>query len=247
MKKRLLFPLLFLLCCISVFAQPKLAITSYCDVRLESCKVQDQALALLEEKYSYDITVDYLYYFDIEDPQSSLAQIAVECANKQGLKQEYKTELQNNIDVLTMPALKQYAEYINADTNNFTFCFDTQMSAWDVLAEVEEAENDGVTTAPTVRFNQDIYEGSQTFTSLNSMINEYLQGSSAEPSTVEEIVTEQPKETEENEEVPVEETQEQEVQEEKEEESTEELQQIEEPLFYRAIKQIRVWMLGLFQ
>ncbi len=253
MKKRLiLFSVLALVIfAFSVFAQPKLVITSYCDVRLESCKAQDSALALIEKNYPYDVTVDYLYYFDTENPHSSLAQIAVECANKQGMKEEYKTELQNNLDVLTRSALKQYGENAGLAAANFSFCLDTQLTAWDVLEEVEEAEEDGVTEAPSVRFNHDIYTGSQTYTSLKSLVDEYL-GSSIQLSNdmisipLSNIEIE-PEETTEPNHQAYEESESISEELSLPEEGRQELEKIEEPLFFRVIKQIRAWMLGLFQ
>jgi len=245
MKKRfILFSALALIIfAFSVFAQPKLAITSYCDVRLESCKAQDEGLALIQEEYKYDVTVEYLYYFNTENPQSSLAQIAVECANKQGMKETYKKELQNNLDVLTRSALKQYADTVGLVPANFSFCLDTQMTAWDVLEQVEEAKEDGVTEAPSVRFNTQMYTGSQTYTSLKSLVNEYLniKEDSVEEETAEQ--TTEPIEVEDNQ-VNEESEPSQEV---PNEQGHEELEKIEEPLFFRAIRQIRAWMLGLFQ
>ena len=250
MKKRfILFSVLALVIfAFSVFAQPKLVITSYCDVRLESCKAQDKGLALIQEEYKYDVIVDYLYYFDTENPQSSLAQIAVECANKQGMKEEYKTELQNNLDVLTIKSLKEYGENVGLVPANFSFCLNTQLTAWNVLEEVEEAEEDGVTEAPSLRFNHDIYAGSQTYTSLKSLVDEYLNQDSTQPclSNDLDVIEIEPKEQDEannngNEEL------ENTFEELPNEQGQEELEEIEEPLFFRAIQQMRAWMLGLFQ
>ncbi|MFA6889145.1 MAG: thioredoxin domain-containing protein [Candidatus Woesearchaeota archaeon] len=245
MKKRfvLFSTLAFIIFTFSVFAQPKLAITSYCDVRLESCKAQDEGLALIQEEYKYDVIINYLYYFDTTDPQSSLAQIAVECANKQGMKQEYKQELQNNLDVLTLSALKEYANNIELVPANFSFCLDTQITAWDVLKEVKEAEEDGVTTAPSVRFNTQLYTGSQTYTSLKTLANEYLSITEESIKEKTEEQTTKPNEIKTSEEI----TNEEVITEEQAQQGQEELNQIEDPLFFRAIRQIQAWMIGLFQ
>lgn len=221
----------------SVLAQPQLYITSYCDASLEACSSQDQALELLEEKYSHDIVVESLYYFDTDDPKSSLVQIALECANTEGFKQEYKAEIQNNLDDLSRTALKEYAENVGIVAANFTFCLDTQATAADVLAEVLEAEDDGVTAAPSVRFNTKIYTGSQTYTSLHSLAKEYLEiDGETEKIEITEETTAEEEETE-----AVEETAEEEVSEEQPS-----LEELEEPLFFKIIKDFRTWLLSLF-
>ncbi len=225
----------------AVFAK-QLFITSYCDAALESCTTQDQALELLAGKYPHDIHVDYLYYFDTSDVQSSLAQIALECANKQSKKDVYKAELQDNLALITRDSLKQYADNVGLVAANFSFCLDTQATAWDVLDQVEEAEDDGVTSAPSVRFNMDMYTGSQTFTSLHTLVKEYLGVDAVSEETVSDVP-----ETEEAAEPDLEET----YNGAPEivgtpEEGQEALDQIEEPLFFRVIGQFRNWLLGLF-
>lgn len=246
-QKRGMFFIFTLLFSIIIFsfaglAQPQLYITSYCDVSLESCSAQDQALALLEEKYPYDIVVDYLYYFDTDDAKSSLVHIALECANREGMKAEYKAEIQNNLEDLSRTALKEYAENVGIFPANFSFCLDTQATAAEVLAEVLEAEDDGVTRTPSVRFNREVYAGSQTFTSLHALVKEHLEinGEVEETEITEETVAE-----EEEAEAVAEETEET-----AEEEVTEDqpsLEEAEEPLFFKVVKDFRSWLLSLFQ
>ena len=251
MQKRGLFlSLILFIVLLSLFSSAVFAkqvfITSYCDVALESCAAQDQALELLVEKYPFDVQVDYLYYFDTSDVQSSLAQIALECANKQSKKDVYKAELQNNLDLITRDSLKMYADNVGLASANFSFCLDTQATAWDVLDQVEEADDDGVTSVPSVRVNMDIYTGSQTFTSLHTLVKEYLNLDSEEQE--DEIAEVVPTETSEpTPSVDVEET----YNGAPEtigtpEEGQEVLDQIEEPLFFRVIGQLSTWLLGIF-
>ncbi len=254
-KRGLVLSLLIFITIISpsAFAE-QVYITSYCDVALESCKAQDQALELLAEKYPYDLHVDYLYYFDTSDVQSSLAQIALECANKQSKKDLYKAELQDNLAVITRDSLKQYADNVGLASANFSFCLDTQATAWDVLDQVEEADDDGVTSAPSVRFNMDIYTGSQTFTSLHTLVKEYLDlDTQEEVSETEEDEGDISEETEPSEgsvsesSVDLEETYNGAPETAgTAEEGQEALDQIEEPLFFRVIGQFRTWLLGVF-
>lgn len=227
--------IIFILSLLSVSA--KLTIVSYCDVTLEACKTQDTGLALLEEKYPHDLQISYLYYFDTEDVENSRVHIALECANKQGMKEEYKTQIQNNGDVLTRDALKEYAAIVTLDTGNFSFCLDTMATAPEVLGEVKQAQADGVTMAPTVRFNNDLYGGSQTFTSLHTLVKEYLNINEGDEETVQKSEEEIGQETspEEQEEV---------VQEEEQPKATETAE--DEPVFFKVIKQIRAWLLSIF-
>ena len=233
-------------------ASAKVYVTSYCDVTLESCRAQDQALDLLVEKYPHDLEVEYLYYFDTSDAKSSMAQIALECANRQSYKNEYKAELQNNLDDLSRAALKEYAALVGLTAANFSFCLDTQMTAWDVLDEVVAAEDDGVTsvpTVPTVRFNMDLYSGSQTFTSLHDLLKEYLgldgedenydyETDDTSPESAQEDVTPEIDEDEGE----IEESAS--VSEQARDDSA--LQEIEDPLFFRVIRQFRTWLLDVF-
>ncbi|MBI5003459.1 thioredoxin domain-containing protein [Candidatus Woesearchaeota archaeon] len=257
-KRGLLLSLIVSVLVFSLFSSVVFAkqvdITSYCDVALESCAAQDQALELLVQKYPHDLRVDYVYYFDTSDVQSSLAQIALECANKQSKKDVYKAELQNNLDIITRASLKEYADNVGLASANFSFCLDTQATAWDVLDQVEEAEADGVTSAPSVRFNMDIYPGSQTFTSLHTLAKEYLglDALDASEETTEETVSD----VDEAEEVAEEEAEPSVDLEETyngapetagtAEEGQEALDQIEQPLFFRVISQVRNWLLGVF-
>jgi predicted DsbA family dithiol-disulfide isomerase len=230
-------------------ASAKVYITSYCDVSLESCRAQDQALDLLVEKYPHDLEVEYLYYFDISDAKSSMAQIALECANRQGYKNDFKAELQNNLEDLSRDALKGYAANVGLTAANFSFCLDTQMTAWDVLDEVIAAEDDGVTFAPTVRFNMDLYSGSQTFTSLHELLKDYLglDGAPVDAETTETSVSYgEQEETEQQTDADA-------VQEEadtsvssSEARDDSALQEIGDPLFFRVIRQLRTWFLDVF-
>ncbi len=178
--------LFFLVSAFSVHA--KLSVVSYCDVTLERCKTQDQALKLLEQKYMYDISVDYIYYFDITVPTKSMVHIALECASRQGEKEMYKTEIQAHLSDLSRSALEDYAKNVELNMGNFTFCLDTAVTAWGVADQIEEAFSTGIAEAPAVRIGSDIYYGSQTFTSLESFIKEHLGLSPSK--TVAEYVTE---------------------------------------------------------
>lgn len=230
-------------------ASAKIYITSYCDVNLESCRAQDQALDLLVEKYPHDLEVEYLYYFDIYDAESSMAQIALECANRQRYKNEYKAELQNNLEDLSRDALKEYAANVGLTAANFSFCLDTQMTALDVLDEVAAAENDGVTSVPTVRFNMDLYSGSQTFTSLHELLKEYLglDGVDVDSETPETFVSGTEQE-EDKEQTDTEASQEETGASVSPSESSDDraLQEIEDPLFFRVMWQFRQWILTVF-
>jgi hypothetical protein len=167
-----LFAILFVVA--PVVSASAIDIMSYCDVTLEACAKQDKALELLEDKYPHDITVDYIYYFDVSNAKKSMAHIALECANWQGLKDVYKSELQDHLDDLSRSALETYAGNVGLSMANFTFCLDTAITAWDVSDEIVEADDDGVSSAPSVRINMDMYSGSQTFTSLHALVLDYM-------------------------------------------------------------------------
>lgn len=247
----LLFLLLFTL---SVSA--KLFITSYCDVSLEACKSQDQALVLLQKDYPSDIVVHYLYYFDTSDAKSSLAQIALECANRESMKDAYKTYLQDHLEEqqITRASLKSSADVVGLAAANFTFCLDTQETAYDVLAQVENAEEEGATTVPSIRFGDHMYTGPQTYTSLNTLVKEYL-GLTAEYS--EETTTEMSSSettassssgtsSTSSSETPSSEETTEASSSETTSSGTEQMQNIEQPLFFRVISQFRTWLLGVF-
>ncbi len=248
-KRGLLCILTFLfILVLSLSVSAKLYITSYCDASLESCRAQDQALVLLEQKYPYDIEIDYLYYFDTTNAKSSMVQIALECANKQGMKKIYKSTIQEHLEDLSRSALKAYANSVGLVAANFTFCLDTQATAWDVLDEVLTADDDGVTSSPSVRFNMDVYSGSQTYTSLDGLIQLYL-GISPEESkeetsqqTPEEYVSEQESKQEQE----IVETPSPNTQEIKSSSPEEEKQTVEEPLFFRVTAQFRKWLSEIF-
>jgi hypothetical protein len=242
MKKWVFF--LYSVLFIAAFAlssQAQVDIVSYCDVTLESCRSQDQALLLLEDKYPHDISVEFLYYFDVSDVESSMSHIALECAASQGMKDEYKLTLQNNVADLSRDGLVRYASELSLYMTNFTFCLDTASTAWAVLEQIEMAEEDGAYIAPSVRINMDMYTGSQTFTSLHALVLEYM-GLTKEKA--QEVMID----TEETVEGPVVELVEQEV-------GEEELVLIDEPeaeeyepmLFFRVVGPFWDWLASLGQ
>jgi hypothetical protein len=241
----ILFSLLFLLVVSSLSVAALLSITSYCDVTLESCKKQDQALELLEEKYPLDIEVDYLYYFDTSDPKASMAHIAVECAAREELKDAYKLEVQNNLGDFSRDALKQYAANVGLDAVNFSFCLDTGMGAWAVVEQIAAADEDGVSQIPAVRFNMYLYVGTQTFTSLHDLVKEYLglDGIEAE----ETAAVEGAEESLVGEAFAAEEVEEETVSEEVAAEGQEVLEEVEQPLFLRVLGKFWAWVTGLAQ
>ncbi len=255
MKKRVILgiSILLLLLLFSLSVSAKLYITSYCDVSLESCASQDQALALLENDYPHDIEVSYLYYFDTSDPDSSLAQIAVECANREGMKDAYKSYLEDHLSTeISRDSLKADADAVGLAAANFTFCLDTQETAYDVLNEIENAEEEGVTTVPSVRFGTDIYTGSQTFTSLHTLVQQYLNlsetESPAETTASEEAETTSSSSTSSKpySKTPSKTSSQTTSSEQSSETGAEEMQNIEQPLFFRVIGKFRIWMLDLF-
>ena len=122
------------------------------------------------------------------------------------------------------------------------------MTAWNVLEEVVAAEDDGVTSVPTIRFNRDLYSGSQTFTSLHELLKEYLglDGEDEDFETDEALASE----TEQEEVSPQidEDEEENDASASPSEESSDNsaLQEIEDPLLFRVIREFREWLLSVF-
>ena len=239
--KRCIVLLSLVLVVLSMAVSAKVSLLSYCDVTLESCKKQDQALEILADKYPLDLQVDYLYYFDMSDAKKSMAHIALECANWQSMKAEYKSELQNNLDDLSRSALKEYADNVGLYMSNFTICLDTGMSAWDVLDEVVEADEDGVSTAPSIRVNMDIYTGSQTFTSLHDLVKKYI---GLDGVVIVEEVSEESYEETAGEDTTIEETSTEELTEENTIAEETETQGEEEVLFFKIMRKFWNWLIS---
>jgi len=237
MKKQFVFVYFLVLLFLVSTVAGKVDVISYCDVTLEACKNQDQALLLLEKKYPFDLRVDFLYYFDTSDAQKTMAHVALECAAWQGHKADYKQELQNNIDDLSRNALEAYAGMVGLSMSNFTLCLDTQMSAWAVLDEILEADDDGVTSAPSLRMNMDMSTGSQTFTSLEALVQEYL---GLDGESFENVV----EDSEEDVEVEPVQTEQQEAQ--PEEPVPVPVEPISDLLFVRVVQQFWAWLIGVW-
>jgi hypothetical protein len=231
-------------------ATARIDIVSYCDVTLEKCQKQDAALDLLEDKYLYDISVERLYFFDTTNPQKSMTHVALECASWQGMKDSYKVELESNLADLSRRALEVYAGYVGLVMSNFTFCLDTQLSAWDVLDEVEIGLDDGVTSAPSIRINMDLYEGKQTFSSLEALIKQYL--GLGDTLTMDLVDIEPIVDAVDDIGLDVSVIDGDVIVDDIEEEIQEDtgskiLQQAEQPLFFRIVSQFSSWLLGLGQ
>lgn len=160
---------------ISTAVHAMVAVKSFCDFTQERCKDLDKNLDLLKEKYKYDILVEKYYYDHSWSEEIVLPLLAVECVKEQGNSVEnYRKLLYKNLGKVSRENLKQYASAISLNAANFSFCLDVRLYEKNVKEALEYPETQQITTVPSFRIKDDIYEGISSFTAVEDIIKFHI-------------------------------------------------------------------------
>jgi len=99
---------------------------------------------------------------------------AAECADDQGLFWEMHDKLFENQNALDMASLKQYAEALGLDTNQFDSCLDSGKYASEVRKDFQDGQAARVSGTPTFFINGHQVVGAQPFATFKQIIDSEL-------------------------------------------------------------------------
>ncbi len=187
LKKRvLLLVLVIFVIILSLSVSAKIAVYNFCDFQEESCKSIEDSMDIIEDLYMHDVIVEY-YHLPNSNVDSVFAAMAAECARDQDMFEEMKDSIYENNHDLSRDALKDYAEDLGLQTNNFSFCLDIRQKEYVVKEHVEFAEGKGVDYAPIVMISGEQY-GVLSYEEYKEIIREKLGFVTEEEVVVEEVV-----------------------------------------------------------
>lgn len=128
-------------------------------------------------KEAYGDRVRYIYR---DFPLTGIHQFAqkaaeaAQCAHEQGLFWEYHDLLIANQDALTVPDLKRYAGEVGMDTGMFDECLDSGRTTREVLLDVQDGQQAGVSGTPAFVINGLLVSGAQPFEQFQLVIDQAL-------------------------------------------------------------------------
>jgi protein-disulfide isomerase len=128
----------------------KVKIVEFSDFECPACKAAAQVVKSLDEKYGYEISIEYKYFPLVSIHQNSfLAAMAAECANDQGEFWAYHDKLFENQNELNESNLIQFAKDLNLDIKSFQACLDSKAKSGIVRTDMAEGSNLGLDSTPT--------------------------------------------------------------------------------------------------
>jgi protein-disulfide isomerase len=135
------------------------------------------AETLPQIKEAYGDRVRYIYRDFPLTNMHQFAQKAAEasqCAHEQGQFWEYHDLLFENQGALAVPNLKAYAEQVGADTEEFNDCLDSGKNAPEVLLDLQDGQQAGVSGTPAFLINDLLLSGAQPFEQFQVVIDQAL-------------------------------------------------------------------------
>ena len=109
-----------------------------------------------------------------DHPEAEKAAEAGECAHEQGKFWEMHDKMFINHLDLSVPALKNYAKQIGLDTGQFDDCLDSGQYEDEVLADLNDGMEAGVTGTPTFFINNQGYPGAIPLEDFKTLIDHEL-------------------------------------------------------------------------
>lgn len=126
----------------------------FSDYECSNCKVGEQRMKAILEKYSEEILYIFKNYpLTSIHPNAYNASLAAECANEQGKFWEYHDYLFEHNTQLSATYLEQYAKELGLEPDKFNLCFETKRYKGKVDADIKSGAQIGVPGTPTFFIN----------------------------------------------------------------------------------------------
>jgi protein-disulfide isomerase len=155
-------------------------IIEFSDFECPFCSVfWRDTLPLIEENYVDTGKVKIIFRdfpLDIHDNAQKAAE-AAECAREQGGDEmfwEYHDVLFDNQDKLSLIELKNYASQLGLDIGKFNSCLDSGKFENEVLADLQDGIDAGVSGTPSFFVNGKMIEGAQPYSVFKMIIDDEL-------------------------------------------------------------------------
>ncbi len=152
-------------------------IVEFSDFECPFCKrFHDETLPKIKEQYIRTGKVRFVYRdFPLPfHPDAQKTAEAAECADDQGQFWAYHDELFENQQALGTEKLKQYAQDLSLDMEEFNSCFDSGKHADEVKADLKDGANSGVSGTPTFFIGDELVSGAQPFSVFKTVIDAKL-------------------------------------------------------------------------
>lgn len=152
-------------------------IVEFSDFECSFCKrFHDETLPKIKEQYIRTGKVRFVYRdFPLPfHPDAQKTAEAAECADDQGQFWAYHDELFENQQALGTEKLRQYAQDLSLDMEEFNSCFDSGKHADEVKADLKDGANSGVSGTPTFFIGDELVSGAQPFSVFKAVIDAKL-------------------------------------------------------------------------
>ena len=153
-------------------------IIEFSDFECPYCsKYYSQTLPQIEENYVKTGKVKIVYKdFPLTriHPDAMKAAQAAECAQDQGNFWEYHDKMFENQDSLGVSSLKQYAQDLGLDTEEFNTCLDSGKYESEVQNDLQQGQSAGISGTPGFLINGRLVTGAQPYANFKQIIEEEL-------------------------------------------------------------------------
>ncbi len=155
-------------------------IVEYADFGCPNCQRWSQSGVMEQVLLEYSDKVRFVWRdFPVITAESPKAAEAGWCANDQGQFWKYHNLLYLKTPALSVNDLKEYADYIGLDMQEFNQCLDAGQHAADVEQDLRDALSHGFQGAPSFMVNDRLLAGPPSFEQLQSLIDALLVKQSA--------------------------------------------------------------------
>ncbi len=112
-------------------------------------------------------------------PHAQKAAEAAQCANDQGRFWEFHDIIFANQAAMAVDNLKQYAKDLGMDSDTFDECLDSGKYTDEVLKDIQDGVNAGVSSTPTFFVNTEMVVGAKPFSAFQQIIDSILNPTSS--------------------------------------------------------------------
>lgn len=149
-----------------------LVIVAFIDFQCPYCRQVFPAVESVRQKYGEEILLVFRDFpLSGAHPDAQKAAEAGQCAHEQGQFWAYHDKLFNNQEQLTVADLKRYAAELSLDTAVFDNCLDTGKYEEEVLADMQDGIQAGVSGTPTFFFNDNRVPGVVTESGFDQIVD----------------------------------------------------------------------------